>query len=71
VVGHAANLEKAVQDFPGVELDGVLPMPAQALKDLVDDSDLLSASELKTNRGVLRGTEHTISASGIIGSYTP
>jgi hypothetical protein len=45
VVGDAAHLEEAVEDFPRVELDGVLPLPAKALENLVDDSDLLEVSE--------------------------
>jgi hypothetical protein len=42
VVGHAADLEEAVEDLARVELDGVFPLPAKALEDLVDDPDLLT-----------------------------
>lgn len=83
MVGHTANLEEAVENFPRVELDSVLALEAKAIENLVDDSDLDESLESKERDLIQKPSrwppemernlvcQHTISASGIIGSYTP
>jgi hypothetical protein len=49
IFGHTANLEEAIEDLPGVKLDGILPLPTKAIEDFVDDPDLGALSEPKNS----------------------
>jgi hypothetical protein len=44
VVGHSADLENAIKDLARVELDGIRPLPAKTVEDLIDNAYLLGST---------------------------
>ena len=46
VVWDAADLENTIENFARIELDGVFSFPAEAFKNLIDDSDLVMLLDL-------------------------